>query len=48
MFTLSVIIYVIFAILTGPMWPLELIGGKAGPIGYLLVLVWVGLLIGGL
>lgn len=43
----AIIIYVIFAILTGPLWPLALLGGKAGPIGYLLVAVWVGLLIGG-
>jgi hypothetical protein len=41
------IIYVIFAVLTGPFWPLELLGGKAGPLGYLLVIVWLGLLIGG-
>lgn len=37
----------IFAILTGPLWPLELLGGKASPLGYLLVVVWVGLLTGG-
>ncbi len=42
------IIYVIFAFITGPLWPLELLGGKAGPLGYLLVIVWLGLLIGGL
>ena len=41
------IIYAIFAVLTGPFWPLELLGGKAGPLGYLLVIIWLGLLIGG-
>ena len=41
------IIYAIFAVLTGPFWPLELLGGKAGPLGYLLVVIWLGLLIGG-
>ena len=42
------IIYAIFAVLTGPFWPLELLGGKAGPLGYLLVIIWIALLIGGL
>ena len=41
------IIYAIFAVLTGPFWPLELLAGKAGPLGYLLVIIWLGLLISG-
>jgi hypothetical protein len=44
----AIIIYVIFAIFTGPFWPLELISGKAGPIGVILVLLWLALLIAGL
>ena len=43
----AVIFYVIMAFITGPLWPLELLGGKGGPIGYLLVIIWLGLLIGG-
>lgn len=48
MFILAIIIYVIFAFLTGPLWPLQLLGGKAGPLGYLLVIGWVILLIAGI
>ena len=47
MFIAAVVIYAIFAVLTGPFWPLELLAGKAGPLGYLLVIIWLGLLIGG-
>lgn len=48
MFILAIIIYVIFGFLTGPLWPLQLLGGKAGPLGYLLVIGWVILLIAGI
>lgn len=48
MFIAAMIIYVIAAILTGPFWPLELISGKAGPIGILIVIGWAALLIGGI
>lgn len=41
------IIYFVFAILTGPTWPLDLLGGKGGPFGRLLVILWIGLLIAG-
>jgi hypothetical protein len=44
----AVIIYVILALVTGPFWPFELLGGKAGPLGYLLVIVWFILLIAGI
>lgn len=47
MFTAAIIIYVIMAFLTGPLWPLELIGGKGGILGYILVIGWICLLIGG-
>jgi hypothetical protein len=43
----TLIIYVIFAIIIGPFWPLEAIAGKGGPLGVMLGLVWFGLLIGG-
>lgn len=48
MFTAAIIIYVIFGIITGPLWPLQLLGGKAGPLGYLLVIGWLALLIVGM
>lgn len=48
MFIAAILIYIIFAVLTGPLWPLDLLGGKAGPIGYLLVFGWLGLLILGM
>jgi len=32
MFIVAVIIYAIFAFITGPLWPLQLLGGKAGPL----------------
>ena len=40
MFTISIIVYVVVALIVGPLWPLELLGGKAGPLGLMLVLVW--------
>ncbi|MFZ4414663.1 MAG: hypothetical protein ACOYOV_16385 [Bacteroidales bacterium] len=43
----ALIIYVIFAFIVGPFWPLEAISGKGGPIGVILGLVWLGLLIAG-
>ena len=48
MLILSVIIYVIFSFMAGPLWPLPLLGGKAGPLGYLLVICWFALFIAGL
>ena len=48
MYALVLIIYVVVAILVGPFWPLQLISGKAGPLGILLALGWFGMLIGGL
>ena len=47
MFTGAIIMYVILGFLTGPLWPLDLLGGKAGLLGYLIVIAWIGLLIGG-
>lgn len=48
MFTAAIIIYVIFAFIAGPMWPLQLLGGKAGLLGYVLVIGWLALLIAGM
>jgi hypothetical protein len=41
------IIYFVFAILTGPLWPLDLLAGKGGPFGRFLVALWIVLLIAG-
>jgi hypothetical protein len=48
MFTLAVVIYIVAAILFGPLWPLELISGKAGVFGVIIASGWLILLIGGL
>ena len=48
MFIAAMIIYVIVAFLVGPFWPLQLISGKAGPLGILLAIGWFALLIGGM
>jgi len=44
----AIIIYLIAAVLVGPSWPLQLISGKAGPLGVLLAIGWFALLIYGL
>ena len=46
MLNAAAIIYVIVAVLLGASWPLELLKGKAGPLGYLVLLIWVGLIVG--
>lgn len=48
MFIAAMIIYVIVAFLVRPLWPLQLISGKAGPLGILLAIGWFALLIGGM
>lgn len=48
MFISALIIYTIGAFLAGPTWPLDLIAGKAGPIGIILVIGWILLLIAGI
>lgn len=49
MLTAAIIVYLLVAILGGgPGWPLALLAGKAGPLGYLLVIGWIILLIGGM
>jgi hypothetical protein len=45
MFTVGIIIYVIVSIFIGPFWPIDLIAGKAGWIGRILVIGWIYLLI---
>ena len=47
MFIAAIIIYVILAIILGPLWPLSMFG-KGGLIGKLVVAGWVALLIAGL
>ena len=44
----AIIIYVIVGIFTGPLWPLDLLGGKGGPLGVIAAIAWIGLLIAGL
>lgn len=43
----AIIIYLIAAFIVGPLWPFELILGKAGPFGVLLAIGWFALLIYG-
>ena len=42
----ALVIYILVAIFVGPFWPLELIGGKAGPLGVLIAIGWFCLLLG--
>lgn len=42
--TVAIIIYVIFAILFGPLWPLSMFA-KAGLLGKIIVAAWVMLFI---
>jgi hypothetical protein len=48
MLILACIIYIVIAFMAGPLWPLQMLGGKAGPLGYLLLIVWIALFILGL
>lgn len=48
MLLLACVIYVVIAFMAGPLWPLQMLGGKAGPLGYLLLIVWIALFVGGL
>jgi hypothetical protein len=47
MFTAAMIIYVIVSILAGPFWPFDLLAGKAGLLGRILVIGWIYMLIKG-
>ena len=47
MFIAAIVIYIVLAILLGPLWPLQMFG-KGGLLGKLLVAGWVALLIAGL
>lgn len=44
----AIIIYIIFAFIVDFSWPIQLLKGRGGPLGYLVLVVWVGLIIGGL
>lgn len=41
----AAIIYIVFAILFGPLWPIDMFG-RGGCLGKLIVAGWVALLIG--
>jgi hypothetical protein len=45
---LACVIYIIIAFIAGPLWPLQLLGGKARPLGYLLLIGWIILFLAGL
>lgn len=47
MLAVAIIIYVILAIILGPMWPLEMFS-RAGLLGKIIVAAWVALLIAGI
>ena len=47
MLTVAIIIYVVFAILFGPLLPLSMFA-KAGLLGKIIVIAWVALLIAGM
>lgn len=44
----AIIIYFIFAFIVDFSWPIQLLQGRGGPLGYVVLVIWVGLLIGGL
>lgn len=47
MLVAAIIIYIVLAILFGPMWPLDMFG-RGGFLGQLIVAGWVALLIAGM
>ena len=47
MLILAIVIYVVLALLMGPLWPLQMTG-KGGFIGWAIVVGWLVLLLGGL
>lgn len=47
MFIAAVVIYIVFGILFGPLWPLELIAGNGGCLGQIIAIAWGSLLIAG-
>lgn len=44
----ALIIYIVLTIISGPLWPLDCICGKAGCLGQILAIIWGALIIGGL
>ncbi|MEO0038282.1 MAG: hypothetical protein RIQ59_1493 [Bacteroidota bacterium] len=48
MLILACIIYIVIAFIAGPLWPLQMLGGKAGPLGYLILIIWIALFVAGL
>ena len=47
MFTAALIIYVVLGLFIGPTWPLNLLSGKGGLLGFVFGAVWIAMLIGG-
>ena len=47
MYTAAIIIYVIFAVLFGPFWPLSMFA-KAGLLGKIVVIAWTVMFISGI
>ena len=47
MYTVAIIIYIILAVLFGPLWPMSMFG-RGGCLGQLIVAAWVALFIAGL
>ena len=47
MFTVAIIIYIIFGVFFGPLWPMSMFG-RGGCLGQLIVAALVALLMGGL
>lgn len=48
MLTVATVIYIILAIFDSLLWPLGYIAGEKGCLGQIIVVVWAGLLFGGL
>jgi hypothetical protein len=48
MFITAMIIYAIMSFITGPLWPLELLSGKGGFLGRIVVVAWATPLIAGI
>jgi hypothetical protein len=48
MLTIAIILYVILAFIGGPLWPLQFLSGKAGGLGYIILIIWIILFIGGI
>ena len=48
MLAAAIILYILASLAMRPFWPLAMLGGKAGPLRYVLAATWVALLLGGM